>query len=171
MAEELFEHFRLEVDKGQSPMRIDKYMSSHLEDTSRSRIQQALKEGYVHVGDEVVKANYVVRPGDIIRFVMPYRRRGLEILPQDIDLNIVYEDDDVLLINNSRDAMGFALASLGYSLNTTDVGELTEAYELLADAKAESVTKFVHDFFSFIPKNGQIYAFSPNISISFKYIY
>lgn len=99
MAEELFEHFRLEVDKGQSPMRIDKYMAAHLEDTSRSRIQNALKEGYVHVGEEVVKANYVVRPGDIIRFVMPYRRRGLEILPQDIELNIVYEDDDVLVVN------------------------------------------------------------------------
>lgn len=99
MEEELFEHFRLEVDKGQTPMRIDKYMASHLEDTSRSRIQQALKEGYVHIGDEVVKSNYVVRPGDIIRFVMPYRRRGLEILPQDIPLDIVYEDDDVLVVN------------------------------------------------------------------------
>ncbi len=99
MTEEMFEHFRLEVDKGQSAMRIDKYMSTHLEDTSRSRVQQALKEGYVRVGDEVVKANYVVRPGDVIRFVMPYRRRGLEILPQDIPLNIVYEDDDVLVVN------------------------------------------------------------------------
>ena len=102
MEEELFEHFRLEVDKGQTPMRIDKYMASHLEDTSRSRIQQALKEGYVHIGDEVVKSNYVVRPGDIIRFVMPYRRRGLEILPQDIPLDIVYEDDDVLVVNKPR---------------------------------------------------------------------
>ena len=99
MEEELFEHFRLVADQGQAPMRIDKYMSTHLEDTSRNRIQQALKEGYVHVGDTVVKANYIVRPGDVIRFVMPYRRRGLEILPQDIPLNIVYEDDDVLVVN------------------------------------------------------------------------
>ncbi|MBQ5581890.1 MAG: RluA family pseudouridine synthase [Bacteroidales bacterium] len=99
MAEEMFEHLRLEVDKVQSAMRIDKYMSTHLEDTSRSRVQQALKEGYVRVGEEVVKANYVVRPGDVIRFVMPYRRRGLEILPQDIPLEIVYEDDDVLVVN------------------------------------------------------------------------
>lgn len=99
MEEELFEHFRLVADLGQTPMRIDKYMSTHLEDTSRNRIQQALKEGYVHVGDNVVKANYIVRPGDVIRFVMPYRRRGLEILPQDIPLNIVYEDDDVLVVN------------------------------------------------------------------------
>lgn len=99
MEEELFEHFRLVVDQGQAPMRIDKYMSAHMEDTSRHRVQQALKEGYVYVGDNLVKANYIVRPGDVIRFVMPYRRRGMEIIPQDIPLNIVYEDDDVLIVN------------------------------------------------------------------------
>ena len=77
MEEELFEHFRLEVDKGQTPMRIDKYMASHLEDTSRSRIQQALKEGYVHIGDEVVKSNYVVRPGDTLFYIS--RRTGVPI--------------------------------------------------------------------------------------------
>ncbi len=95
----MFEHFRLEVDPGQAPVRIDKYMSTHLEDTSRNRIQQAFKEGYVRVGENPVKANYIVRPGDVIRFVMPYRRRGLEIIPQDIPLNIVFEDDDVLVVN------------------------------------------------------------------------
>ena len=98
-AQEMFEHFRLEVDPGQAPVRIDKYMSTHLEDTSRNRIQQAFKEGYVRVGETAVKANYIVRPGDVIRFVMPYRRRGLEVIPQDIPLNIVYEDDDVLVVN------------------------------------------------------------------------
>ena len=101
MEEELFEHFRLEVDPGQAPMRIDRYMSTHMEGTSRSRVQQALKEGYVRVDEQIVKANYVVRPGDVIRFVMPYRRRGLEIIPQQIPLDIVYEDDDVLVINKS----------------------------------------------------------------------
>lgn len=95
----MFEHFRFVVDKGQEPVRIDKYMSSHMEDTSRHRIQCAIKEQYVQVGGKVVKANYIVRPGDIISFVMPYRRRGLEIVPQDIPLDIVYEDDDVLVVN------------------------------------------------------------------------
>ena len=95
----MFEHFRLNVDKGQEPMRVDKYMSTHMEDTSRSRVQQALKEGYVYVGEDQVKANYIVRPGELIRFMMPYRRRGVEILPQDIPLDIVYEDDDVLIVN------------------------------------------------------------------------
>ncbi len=99
MAEELFEHFRLNVDPGQAPIRIDKWMAAHLEDTSRSHIQQALKEGYVQIDGVPVKANYMVRPGDVICFVMPYRRRGLEILPQDIKLDIVHEDEDVLVVN------------------------------------------------------------------------
>lgn len=99
MAEELFEHFRLVADQGQAPMRLDVFMSTHLEDTSRSRIQQALKEKYVFVNDAQAKANYIVRPGDVIKFVMPYRRRGHEIIAQDIPLDIVYEDDDVLVVN------------------------------------------------------------------------
>ncbi len=95
----MFEHFRLNVDKGQTPMRIDKYMATHLEDTSRHRVQCAIKEGYVLLNDKTAKANMIVRPLDVIRFVMPYRRRGLEILPQDIPLNIVYEDNDLLVVN------------------------------------------------------------------------
>ena len=95
----MFEHFRLNVDPGQTPMRIDKFMASHLEDTSRHRIQCAIKEGYVRVGEKVAKANLIVRPGDVIRFMMPYRRRGMEILPEDIPLDIVYEDDDLLVVN------------------------------------------------------------------------
>ncbi len=95
----MFEHFRLNVDPGQTPLRIDKFMASHLEDTSRHRIQCAIKEGYVRVGEKVAKANLIVRPGDVIRFMMPYRRRGMEILPEDIPLDIVYEDDDLLVVN------------------------------------------------------------------------
>ena len=95
----MFEHFRLNVDPGQTPLRIDKFMSSHLEDTSRHRIQCAIRMGYVKVGDKTVKANFIVRPGDVVRFVMPYRRRGVEIKAQDIPLDIVYEDDDLLVLN------------------------------------------------------------------------
>ncbi len=97
----MFEHFRLNVDVGQTPMRVDKYMATHLEDTSRHRVQCAIKEGYVRVNDKVAEANLIIRPGDVIRFVMPYRRRGLEILPQDIPLNIVYEDNDLLVVNKA----------------------------------------------------------------------
>ena len=95
----MFEHFRLNVDAGQVPIRIDKFMSAHLEDTSRNRIQCAIKEGYVKVGEKTAKANLLVRPGDVIRFVMPYKRRGVDLVPQNIPLDIVYEDDDVLVVN------------------------------------------------------------------------
>lgn len=95
----MFEHFRLNVDKGQTPLRVDKYMASHLMDTSRHRVQLAIRNGYVRVNDKVAKANLIVRPGDVIRFVMPYERHGFEVLPENIPLNIVYEDDDVLVVN------------------------------------------------------------------------
>ena len=97
--DEMFEHFRLLVDKGQEPVRIDKYIAEHQEDTSRNRVQQAIKLGYVLVNGKAVKANYIVRPADIVQFVMPYERRGTEILPENIPLDIVYEDPDVLVIN------------------------------------------------------------------------
>ncbi len=95
----MFEHFRLNVDPGQTPMRVDKYMACHLEDTSRHRVQVAIKTGYVRINDRLAKANMIVRPGDVIRFVMPYQRHGFEVLPEDIPLDITYEDDDVLVVN------------------------------------------------------------------------
>lgn len=97
--QEMFEHFRFEIDKGQAPMRVDKYMATHMEYTSRHRIQCAIRQDYVRVNGKVAKANCIIRPGDIVTFVMPYQRRGLEILPENIPLDIVYEDEDVLVIN------------------------------------------------------------------------
>lgn len=97
--QEMFEHYRFDVDRGQAPMRVDKYLSTHMEDTSRHRIQLAIKEEYIRVNDKVVKANCIVRPGDVVTFVMPFRKNNSEILPEDIPLDIVYEDEDVLLIN------------------------------------------------------------------------
>ena len=95
----MFEHFRLTADPGQAPMRLDKFMTSHLEDTSRHRVQLSIKAGYVLLNDRTAKANMIIRPGDVIRFVMPYRRRGVDIVPQDIPLDIVFEDEDLLIIN------------------------------------------------------------------------
>lgn len=95
----MFEHFRLNVDAGQTPMRVDKYMACHLEDTSRHRVQVAIRNGYVRVNDKLAKANLIVRPNDVIRFVMPYERHGFEVLPENIPLDIVYEDEDFLIVN------------------------------------------------------------------------
>lgn len=96
---EMFEHFRFVVDKGQSLIRVDKYLATHLENTSRHRIQLAIKQEYIRVNDIVVKANYVVKPGDVITLVMPYERHEYEIRPENIPLDIVYEDGDLLVIN------------------------------------------------------------------------
>lgn len=97
--QEMYEHFRLEVDSGQSPLRIDKYLADRLQDSSRHRVQLAIQAGYVRVNEHVVKANYKVRPLDRITLMMPYRRRGVEIKPEPIPLDIVYEDDELLIVN------------------------------------------------------------------------
>lgn len=97
--QEMFEHFRYEALGRQDPIRIDKYLAGQMEGTSRSRIQLAIKAGFVRVNDVTVKANYIVRPRDIITFVMPYRRRGTEILPENIPLDIPYEDEQLIIIN------------------------------------------------------------------------
>lgn len=97
--QEMFEHYRFEISDGQAPVRVDKFLAQHMEYTSRHRIQLAIKSEYIRVNDRLAKANCIVRPGDVVSFVMPYRRRGLEILPEDIPLDIVYEDDDVLVLN------------------------------------------------------------------------
>ena len=81
--QEMFEHFRLVADKGQAPLRVDKFITTHQEDTSRNRVQQAIKLGYVLVNDKPAKANTIIRPCDVIKFVMPYQRRGVEIIDKD----------------------------------------------------------------------------------------
>ena len=78
--QEMFEHYRFDISAGQVPMRVDKYLSTHMEYTSRHRIQLAIKAEYIRVNDKIVKANYIVRPGDVVKFVMPYQRRGLECM-------------------------------------------------------------------------------------------
>lgn len=97
--QQLFEHYHFDVDKGQSMLRIDKYITEHMEQTSRHRIQLAIEAGFVRVGGKIVKANYKVKPLDKISIVMPYQKRGFEVRPEDIPLDIVYEDEDLLLVN------------------------------------------------------------------------
>lgn len=96
---ELFEHFRFKVDKGQSSLRIDKYLSNKLENSSRSRIQAAADAGNILVNDLPVKPNYKVKPKDLITIVLPHPPREIELIPQDIPLNILYEDDDLLIVD------------------------------------------------------------------------
>lgn len=97
--EELFEHYKFIVDKGQSMMRIDKYITFRMTDTSRSRVQMAIEAGYVRIGGVTVKSNYKIKPLDEISLVFPYEKRVRDIGPENIPLDIVYEDDDLMLIN------------------------------------------------------------------------
>ena len=96
---ELYEHIRMTVDPGQQPERIDTYLTNHLSNISRNRVQNAAKAGNILVNEKAVKQNYKVKPGDTISIVFTYPPRDADIKPEDIPLNIVYEDDDVIVIN------------------------------------------------------------------------
>ena len=96
---ELYEHYRFVADKGQNLLRVDKFLSVRIENASRNRIQQAADAGYILVNGKPVKSNYKVKPLDLITIMMDYPRRELEIIPEDIPLNIVYEDTDVMVVN------------------------------------------------------------------------
>lgn len=96
---ELFEHFRFIADKGQSPIRIDKYLVNCMANISRNRIQEAADAGNILVNEKPVKANYKVKPNDIISIVMTYPPSQFEIIPQNIPIDIIYEDDDLLIVN------------------------------------------------------------------------
>lgn len=96
---ELYEHFRFVVDKGQALLRIDKYLMNRIENASRNKIQNAAKAGNILVNNKPVKPNYKVKPDDIISIVLAYPPKEIEIIPQDIPLNILYEDEDILIVN------------------------------------------------------------------------
>ncbi|VTQ00128.1 Ribosomal large subunit pseudouridine synthase D [Sphingobacterium daejeonense] len=97
--QELYEHLRIVADKGQALLRIDKFLMNRVENTSRNRIQNAIDAGTVKVNDKEVKASYKVKPFDVITVVLPDPPRDTEVYPEDIPLDIIYEDDDVLLVN------------------------------------------------------------------------
>lgn len=97
--QDIFEHYRFEVDKGQSLLRIDKYLVNIMPDISRNRIQDAADAGNILVNGKPVKSNYKVKPLDIITIVLGYPPNQYEIVPQDIPIDIVYEDEDIIVVN------------------------------------------------------------------------
>ena len=96
---ELFEHHRFVVDKGQGMVRIDKYLTNIMGGTSRNRIQEAAAAGQILVNNKAVKSNYKVKPNDSISIVLDYPRNEMTIVPQELPLDIVYEDDDLMVVN------------------------------------------------------------------------
>jgi 23S rRNA pseudouridine1911/1915/1917 synthase len=95
----LFEHFSFQVDKGQTPLRIDKYLMNFVENATRTKIQAAAKNGSIKVNGVVVKSNYKVKPQDDIRVLFEYPPHENLLIAENIDLDIVYEDDDLVVVN------------------------------------------------------------------------
>ena len=96
---QLYEHIRMVVDKGQVPLRVDKYMFERLQHSSRNRIQKAADSGYVHVNDRPVKSNYKVRPFDVVTLMLDRPHFDTSIKPENIPLDITYEDEQLMVVN------------------------------------------------------------------------
>lgn len=103
LEDELFEHYRFEVPKGQAILRIDKYLMNLIQNATRNKIQNAATEGNIFVNDLPVKSNYKVKPFDVITVMLTHPPFENHILPEDLPLNIVYEDDALLLVNKEPD--------------------------------------------------------------------
>ena len=94
-----YEHWRITVDAGQQSVRIDKYLAEHMQHSSRNRIQTAAAAGCIQVNGRPVKSNYKIRPLDVITLMLDHPKHDSSILPEEIPLDIVYEDDDVMVVN------------------------------------------------------------------------
>ncbi len=152
--QEMFEHYRFVIDRGQAPMRVDKYLADHMQYTSRHRIQLAIKEGFVRNNDRTVKANAVIRPGDVVTFVMPYQRRGIEVLPENIPLDIVYEDDDLLVVNKPAGMVvhpghghfsGTLVNALAYYLDLGMNGGPSQGHEATMESNGNGAMEYSGD--------------------------
>lgn len=99
--QDLYEHLRIVVDKGQSLLRVDKFLMHRVENASRNRIQNAIDAGNVLVNEKIIKASYKVKPNDVITVVLPHPPRDTEVYPENIPLDFVYEDDDLLVVNKA----------------------------------------------------------------------
>ena len=96
---DLYEHFHFVAQKGQQPLRVDKYLMNYIENATRSKIQQAAKDGNIYVNDVTVKSNYKVKPNDVVRVLFEHPPYEFLLVPEDIPLTIVYEDDVLLVVN------------------------------------------------------------------------
>ena len=97
----LFEHHRIVADQGQNPIRVDKFLMDRIQNTSRNKLQKAAENGYIKVNDQIVKSNYKIKANDVVTVELPYPVINNDIIPEDIPLDVMYEDDDILIINKA----------------------------------------------------------------------
>jgi len=102
-SEELFEHHRIVADPGQQPLRIDKFLMSRIANISRNKLQMASTSGYVRVDGKPVKSNFKVRPDQVITVELPQPVYDFVLVAEEMDLNIIYEDDTVIVLNKRTD--------------------------------------------------------------------
>lgn len=95
----LHEHYRFVADRGQQPLRVDKFLMNRIEHATRNKIQKAAKEGHIYVNDQSVKSNYKVKGKDIVRVLFTHPPHEFLLVPQEIPIDIVYEDDSVVVVN------------------------------------------------------------------------
>jgi 23S rRNA pseudouridine1911/1915/1917 synthase len=139
--EEFYEHLRIAVDKGQEPLRIDKFLVSKVQNASRNRVQNAIEAEAVRVNDKPVKSNYKVRPLDIITVLLPEPPRDTELKGENIPLDIVYEDDNLLVVNKQAGMV----VHPGYNNYTgTLVNALVYHFDNLPTANGERRPGLVH---------------------------
>ncbi|MCA1764085.1 MAG: RluA family pseudouridine synthase [Cryomorphaceae bacterium] len=130
--QELFEHYNIVADQGQEVVRIDKFLMDRIPNTSRTKIKDAALSGNIHVSRMPVKPNYKVKPGDEISIVLPYPQREIELIPQDIPIEILYEDDTLVIVNKPTDMV----VHPGYgNYSGTLVNALVYHFENLPEAK------------------------------------
>ena len=101
MDDDLYEHFKFEASEGQEPLRVDKFLMNFIENSTRNKIQQAVKAGNVLVNEAVVKANYKVKPNDIVRVVLSHPPHENLLVAEDIPLDIIHEDESVIVVNKA----------------------------------------------------------------------
>lgn len=97
--EELFEHFNIVASKGQEPLRVDKFLMNFIENATRNKIQQSAKNGHIWVNENIVKQNYKVKAGDEVKVLFEHPPHESLLVPEDIPLDIVYEDEVLLVVN------------------------------------------------------------------------
>jgi len=97
--DDLYEHFRFKADKGQQPLRVDKYLMNRVENATRNKIQKAAKDGNIYVNDVAVKSSYKVKGNDVVTVLFEHPPYELLLTPEDIPLDIVYEDEELLVVN------------------------------------------------------------------------
>ncbi|MDG1502678.1 MAG: RluA family pseudouridine synthase [Ulvibacter sp.] len=99
--DDLYEHFRFVADKGQAPLRVDKYLMNKVENATRNRIQKSAKDGNIFVNDIIVKSNYKVKANDVVTVLFEHPPYEMLLTPEDLPIDIVYEDDALLVVNKA----------------------------------------------------------------------